>query len=118
MEARTAVVLVNGDDPSIQREFADGRDWKFRMIQDASGAFTNDLHFARDHEGQRHLMPGVSAFHRGEDGTITHVSSDFFGPGDIYMPVYPLFDLLKDGPTDWEPQYTYQKPTSIDLPSS
>ena len=118
LQARTAVVLVNGDNPAVQREFAESRNWQFRMVQDASGAFTDDLHFAQEHEGARHLMPGVSAFHKNEDGTITHVSSDFFGPGDIYMPVYPLFDLLKDGPLDWEPQYTYQHPTSIKIPST
>lgn len=118
LEARTAVVLINADPPNVQREFADSRNWRFRLIQDADRAFTMDLHFAGMHDGKYHLVPGVSAFHRDDDGVITRVSSDFFGPGDIYMPVYPLFDLLRDGPLDWEPQYTYQKPTSIDLPTN
>lgn len=118
LQARTAVVLMNGDDPQVQKEFATGRHWRFRMIQDPDATFTTDLHFAQEQDGQRYLMPGVSAFHRNEDGSIVHVSSDYFGPGDIYMPVYPLFDLLQDGPADWEPQYSYQRPTSIDLPTN
>ena len=116
LESRTAIVLVSPNDPATQREFADSRGWNLRMLNDATGSFTNDLHFAVEENGKRFVMPGVSAFHRSDDGSIAHIASDFFGPGDTYMPAFPLFELLKDGTSDWQPQYAYPKPVSIDLP--
>ncbi len=118
LESRASVVLVSGDAPDVQQEFAEGRGWNFRMLQDTDGSFTDAMEFAAEHEGQRHLMPGVSTFHKEDDGTITHVASDMFGPGDVYMPVYPLMELLDDPKADWEPQYSYQKPLNIDVPPS
>lgn len=116
LTSRTAVVLVSPDDPATQRAFADSRGWTMRMLSDTTGAFTDDLHFAIEENGKRFVMPGVSAFHRSDDGTITHVASDFFGPGDTYMPAFPLFELLKDGAATWQPQYEYHPPVSIELP--
>ncbi len=109
LESRTAVVLVNSDPPTIQRLFAEERGWKIRMVQDAEGTFTRDMKFEVDEDGDRFLLPGVSAFHRNDDGTIVHVASDTFGPGDVYMPLFPLFELLNDGAANWQPQYTYPR---------
>jgi len=113
--ARTAVVLVSPDSPEVQAEFGQSRNWTIPMYSDESGAFTNDMGFAIVQDGKRYVMPGVSAFHKDDDGTIRRVACDGFGPGDVYMPVYPLFKLLQDGAADWEPQYKYNKPVSIDL---
>lgn len=119
LQVRSAVALVNPDSPSTQKEFAESRGWAMNMVQDASGQFTEDLNFGGTSEdGKRWVMPGVSTFHRNEDGSIQHMASDMFGPGDVYMPVYPLFELLKDGASTWEPQYKYQKPVSIDVPTN
>jgi predicted dithiol-disulfide oxidoreductase (DUF899 family) len=116
LESRTSVVLVSPDPPTIQRLFAQERGWNIRMVQDASGRFTDDLKFSSIENGERYLLPGVSSFHRQLDGTIIHVASDGFGPGDVYMPLFPLFDLLLDGPAGWQPQYSYSRPVSIDIP--
>jgi hypothetical protein len=44
----------------------------------------------------------------GGGGTITRVArSRQLGPGDPFCPVWPLLDLLKDGPNGWEPKYHY-----------
>lgn len=115
-QSRTAIVLMNGDAVDQQREFADSRDWKHRMIRDTDGAFTEAMGFASTtEEGKRSLMPGFTTFHREDDGSVVRISSDFFGPGDVYMPLFPMFDLLKDGLAGWKAQYAYSKPLSINL---
>lgn len=116
LESRTAVVLVSPDPPTIQRLFAQERGWNIRMVQDAKGTFTEDLKFSSIENGERYLLPGVSSFHRQPDGSIIHVASDTFGPGDVYMPLFPLFELLLDGQAGWQPQYSYMRPVSIELP--
>ncbi|MBC8124318.1 MAG: DUF899 family protein [Candidatus Kapabacteria bacterium] len=115
LKSRSAIVLMNGDSVDQQREFAESRNWKFRMISDAEGSFTEAMGFATIANGKRSLMPGYSTFHREEDGTVVRVASDFFGPGDVYMPLFPMFDLLKDGLDGWKAQYSYPKPLSKDL---
>jgi len=107
IQARTSIVLVSPNTPDVQAAFAESRGWKIRMLSDADGTFTDDMGFASMHDGKRYVQPGYSTFHRAEDGTITRVAADGFGPGDMYMPVFPMFELLKDGDANWQPQYTY-----------
>jgi predicted dithiol-disulfide oxidoreductase (DUF899 family) len=118
IESRTAIVLMNRDAPDDARRFAEGRGWGFRMVRDDAGAFTRDMGFAEEANGGLSLWPGYSTFHRADDGTITRIGFDGFGPGDVYMPVFPLFELLKDGDAGWQPQYRYDPPLSISLPST
>lgn len=112
LESRTAVVLMNMDPVEVQREFATSRNWKFTIAQDPDGRFSEDMGFSGiDHEsGERWLMPGMTTFHRAADGTITRVANDGFGPGDPFMPIYHVLDLLQDRDIVWHPQYKY--PTS------
>jgi predicted dithiol-disulfide oxidoreductase (DUF899 family) len=115
LQSRTAVVLVNADPLPVQQEFAASRGWTIPMASDSSGACTDGLGFATMKDGKRYLQPGFSTFHRSSDGTIEHIASDLFGPGDLYMPVFPMIELLRDGQGGWEPQYSYPKPIGIDL---
>ncbi|HLP28180.1 MAG TPA: DUF899 family protein [Candidatus Didemnitutus sp.] len=116
IDSGASIVLMNRDLPEVQKEFAESRGWTFRMIRDNNGAFTKAMGFATDSEKGLSLMPGFSTFHRDENGTITRIGYDFFGPGDTYMPIFPMFELLKDGGAQWQPQYSYQKPITITLP--
>ncbi|MDZ4745205.1 MAG: DUF899 family protein [bacterium] len=116
LESRTAVVLVNEDPIPVQRKIAADRGWRLTMRRDADGAFSKSLGFAMEEDGKNERLPGYSTFHRSSDGTITHVASDAFGPGDMYMSVYPFFEMLKDGPGDWEPDTPSKKPISISIP--
>ncbi len=118
IESRTAIVLMNRDDVDAARAFAHDRGWNFRMIRDTSGTFTKDMGFAEETDKGLSLWPGYSTFHRSADGTVTRIGSDGFGPGDVYMPVFPLFELLKDGDAGWQPQYRYDKPITITLPTA
>ena len=114
IEVRTSLVLISPDSPEVQSEFADSRGWRFRMLSDANGTFTDDMGFSSLHNNKRYVQPGFSTFHRSEDGIITRVGADGFGPGDSYMPVFPLFELLKDGDGGWEPQYSYSRSNDAD----
>ncbi len=116
LQSRTAIVLVNRDPDDVQIEFAQQRGWGFRVLRDTDGHFTKQMGFAVEADGDVSLWPGYSTFHRNETGTITRVGFDMFGPGDMYMPVFPMFELLEHGLHGWEPQYQYNKPLSITLP--
>lgn len=101
---RTSVVLMNADSAAAQREIAQERGWKFRMIRDTDGSFTDDMGFRTEHEGKKYLQPGYSVFHRNDNGTITRTGYDVFGPGDVYMGVFHMFDMLADGGEGWQPR--------------
>ena len=108
LESRAAFVVVSPDSPETQKSLATRRGWRFRMYSAAGTTFIEDMGFGSEEENfDSHAMPGVSAFHKNGDGTIVRVSRDFFGPGDPYCGVWHLFELLRDGPGDWEPQFDY-----------
>ena len=108
LESRAAFVVVSPNHPKVQQDIAKKRGWRFRMYSAAGTAFIEDMGFGSEQEHyDSHAMPGVSVFHRNADGSIVRVSRDFFGPGDLYCGVWHLFDLLRDGPGDWEPQFEY-----------
>ncbi len=101
--SRTAMVVMNADDPAVQHAVAAERGWNHRMVHDAGGAFAVALGFGSLTDGKLSLTPGYSSFYKDTDGTITRIGFDFFGPGDMYMPVFPMFELLKDGANGWQP---------------
>ena len=108
LESRAAFVVVSPDSPETQQSLATRRGWRFRMYSAAGTTFIEDMGFGSEEENfDSHAMPGVSAFHKNGDGSIVRVSRDFFGPGDPYCGVWHLFELLRDGPGDWEPQFDY-----------
>ena len=104
LENRTAVALVSPDEPAVQSAFAASRNWPFAMVSAAGSTFIADLGFEDDDGG---YLPGVSALHRGADGSIVRTGRDEFGPGDDYAPAWRLFDLLQGGAGNWEPGYHY-----------
>lgn len=103
LEDRAAFVVISPDDPKTQERFAQGRGWKFRMVSSKGSSFRQDMGYQSD-EG---VLPGVSAFHKNDDGSITHVSNSPFGPGDDYCAAWHLFDLLPNGSEGWEPKFRY-----------
>ena len=80
---------------------AKSRGWTFRMLSDPKGRFSAPLGFGADGG----IYPGMSTFRRGKDGAITRVASAKFGPGDIYNPLFHMFDLLPAA--DWSPKFRY-----------
>lgn len=103
---RAAVVLASPDTPEVQAELAGRRGWKFRMVSTQGSAFSREVGFE---SADGSPWPGVSAFHRAKDGTISRSGASVFGPGDDFCPAWPLLDLLKDGPAGWEPRERYEQ---------
>ncbi|MCH8274605.1 MAG: DUF899 family protein [Armatimonadetes bacterium] len=104
IENRAAFAMVSPDSPETQAEFAAGRGWKFRMVSDEEKAFTDDMGYLKD---GTHFQPGVSAFHKDENGKILRTGTTWFGPGDDFCSVWAFLDLLAEGANGWEPKYSY-----------
>lgn len=107
---RTAFVLVSNDDVEAQKAFKKTRGWRFPMVSCKDTSFFDDLGFLHD-EIERpefgRFSPGISSFRKLPDGKIERIASRSFGPGDDYCVVWPIFDLLADGPKNWEAKFSY-----------
>ena len=97
---RCALALSSPDAAEVQAQVKRERDWPYRMVSIKDNTFGHDMGFVID-EG---YMPGVSAFHKDSTGTIMRTGAAYFGPGDDFCPIWPLFDLLEGGPKGWEPK--------------
>jgi predicted dithiol-disulfide oxidoreductase (DUF899 family) len=105
LENRAAFVVVSPDDPATQKNFAESRDWQFKMVSYGDNSFARDMIFL---EKENVYWPGVSAFYRTADGKIYRSARAYFGPGDDFCSVWHLFDLLPKAPKDWEPKFGYE----------
>ncbi|MFO0827195.1 MAG: DUF899 family protein [Phycisphaerales bacterium] len=104
IDDRTAFVLVSEDEPAVLDEFARSRGWTFPVASMHGTDFATALGVA--YEGT-HQQPGVSAFHRRDDGSIVRTGYASFGPGDDFCAVWPMFDLLAGGASEWSPKFKY-----------
>jgi len=100
---RMPFVLTSHDSPEVQKEFAESRGWKFKMLSTEGTTFTKDLGFEPKPNS---YWPGVSALIR-KDGKIYRTSYDQFGPGDYYCAPWHLFDLFPKRDNEWQPKYKY-----------
>ena len=105
---RAGFIVCSPDPVETQRAFAGGRGWSFPMVSGHGSTFIQEMGF-RDEKSWR---PGVSTFHRGEDGAITRVATSEFGPYDLYCGVWHLIALLPQGENGWEPKYSYEAPVA------
>ncbi|MGE3182064.1 MAG: DUF899 family protein [Phycisphaerae bacterium] len=101
---RAAFVVMSPDAPVVQKEFADSREWKFRLVSYGESDFAKDMGFEKS-GGSFH--PGVSAFRKNDDGSIVRTGFASFGRGDQFCSVWHLFDLLGSSHDDWAPKYDY-----------
>lgn len=108
LEDRAAFVLSSPDAPEVQKEFADSRGWKFRMVSHQGSSFARDLGYTREENGKESFWPGVSMLKKTEDGMV-RVSDTTFGPGDDFNPVWNLLEMLPEGAAGWEPKYSYDQ---------
>jgi predicted dithiol-disulfide oxidoreductase (DUF899 family) len=100
---RTAFVVSSPDAPEIQRAFAAGRGWRFRMVSHAGTSFAADMGYRSEQGGWR---PGISVFRR-EGQKILRVSDAVWKPGDDFCTVWHFFDLLPGGAAGWAPKFSY-----------
>lgn len=102
---RAAFVVVSPDPPEVQQEFAASRGWRFEMWSWHGSSFGRDMKMASE---ENKPWPGVSALQKKADGTIVRTGYDYFGPGDLYCPIWHFFELLPEGANKWEPRYSYE----------
>ena len=104
LESVISVVLVSKDPPELQRQFANSRDWRFRLASHGGGDYIREQTVMEGTEN----MPGAVVYER--DGeTITRKNTCVFGPGDIYCSMWSLLGLAGLSESDWTPQYAYWK---------
>jgi predicted dithiol-disulfide oxidoreductase (DUF899 family) len=100
---RASFVLVSGDAPGVQRQFAADRAWRFPMVSCQGTRFAVDMGHSDEDEP---VAPGITVFHRNGD-EIVRVSEAEFGPGDDFCTVYHFMDLLPEGTNSFRPRFHY-----------
>ena len=96
-----AAFVVSTPDPWQEMDaFANLHHWNFAMVSTQGCSLKADLGFQLD-DGS--YYPGVSTFQKTDAGKIEHVARTFFGPGDDFCALWPLFDLLAVENKDWMP---------------
>lgn len=104
LESLMSVVLVSKDPPEVQRQFANSREWRFRLASHGGGKYISEQTVMDGSEN----TPGAVVYER-DDDTITRRNSCVFGPGDVYCSMWGLLGLAGLGADDWTPQYGYWK---------
>ena len=100
---RAAFIVTSPESPVLQQRFARGRGWTFPMVSAEGTTFIEDMGFV-DKDG---YLPGVSTFHKDDQGAIERVARAEFCPGDNFCATWHLFDLLAEGLNGWEPKFSY-----------
>lgn len=104
IESRAPFIVVSPDEPPLMKEFANSRNWKFRIFSSKLNSFKRDMGF----ENAKGIpVPGVSVFTKDKKGKIFHYSKTMFGPGDNFCSVWHYFDLLPGGIKKWSPKLKY-----------
>ncbi len=110
LEDAMALALVSKDPPELQRRLALDRGWRFRMASHGGGAYMAEQCAMGGHANS----PGAAVYER-KAGKIVRRGRTYFGPGDLYSPVWHFLALAGLGPSDWTPQYRYwRRPEQLD----
>ncbi len=110
LESAMSIVLVSKDSPMKQRQFANSRDWRFRLGSHNGGDYIKEQTVM---EGMDN-MPGAVVYER-KGEKIIRKNSCVFGPGDLYCSMWGLLGLAGLGAESWTPQYNYwQRPDVLD----
>lgn len=110
IESVMATVLVSKDSPDTQRNFANSRDWRFRLASHGGGDYIREQSVIEGADN----MPGAVIYQR-DGGKVYRKNSCVFGPGDLYCSMWSLLGLAGLGEEDWTPQYAYwQRPETLD----
>lgn len=113
LEDRAAFVVVSPDAPEVQTEFAASRGWTFRMVSAKDSRFTADMGYAVEKDGRTWYSPGYSTFRRDASGSIRRVGRDFFGPGDRYLSIFHMFEMLEGGSGGWHARHSYERKPAL-----
>ena len=108
LEAAMSVVMLSRDAPSVQRDFAGSRGWRFRLASHGGGDYIREQTVMEGSDN----MPGAVVYMRVQD-QVLRLSAAVFGPGDLYCSMWNLLGLAGIG--DWTPQFRYwTRPSELD----
>ncbi len=105
LESAVSVVLLSRDPPRLQRDFANSRNWRFRLASHGGGSYIREQSVM---EGEGN-MPGAVLYERSGDRVLRR-NSVIFGPGDLYCPLWHLLALAGIDEDDWVPRFRYWTP--------
>lgn len=103
IESRCSFVVISDDPPEVQKDLAERRGWRFKMVSSQNTSFKEDFGFLENGT----LIPGASTFYTEGDGAIFHCNDTRFEPGDLFCPTWHLLDLLPLGEDGWRPRIAY-----------
>lgn len=89
---KSAFVLMAGDDLETHRKFKESRGWKYTSYSAKENDFTKEMGFKSPDD--ENFWPGVSVFEKTDDGKIRRINKEWFGPTDMYCPVWHFLELL------------------------
>ncbi len=101
-KSKCAFVLSSPDPVAKMAQFAVSRGWEYPVVSTHGSTLTADFGMYTEKDG---YWPGFTTLKKHADGTITRHAQSYFGPGDDYCAIWPMFDLLPSGVGDWEPNY-------------
>lgn len=102
LQQRCSFVLSSNDPAEVIQDFRELRGWDYPCVSSNGSGFAKAMGYMNDKGGP---LPGVSAFHRLDDGSIVRTGHASFGPGDDFCGVWPMLDLIKNGQSGWEPSH-------------
>lgn len=105
LESVMSVVLLSRDPPRLQRDFANSRNWRFRLASHGGGDYIREQTVMEGADN----MPGAVVYERSGDRVFRR-SSTVFGPGDPYCSQWHLLALAGIDEGEWTPQYRYWTP--------
>ena len=100
---RASFVVSSPDAPAVQKEFAQGRNWRFPMVSHQGTTFAADMGYGSEDSG---WQPGISVLRR-DDKRIVRLSDTGFHPLDDFSTVWHILDMLPEGPGGWAPKFKY-----------
>ena len=106
LEDRAAFVISSPDSPLVQSQFAKSRGWKLKMISHEGTNFAEVMGYIREYNGKPSFWPGVSVF-KMQDSKIVRVSDTSFGPGDDFNSIWNFWDMIPEGPGEWDAKFSY-----------
>ncbi len=105
LESVMSVVLLSRDSPRLQRDFANSRNWRFRLASHGGGSYIREQTVMEGGDN----MPGAVLYERSGDRVLRR-NSVIFGPGDLYCSLWNLLALAGIDEDDWTPQFRYWTP--------
>ena len=110
LEDKFAVILASKDPPTLQRQFANSRGWRFRMVSHGGGVYIKEQTV---YEGENNV-PGIVCYER-VGSKIVRRDAARFGPGDRFSPLWHILGLAGVSDGEWTPQFNYwQRPKKMD----